>query len=591
MVEPSSRAASGFIGLDTGANGNSATLSGSGTSWLLSSNLYVGSGGASNWLVAGKGAAVLTAGHGLIGANSGANANSAMVTDPGTSWLLSSNLYVGSNGALNRLVISNGALVGNSLGFIGNRISGSNNVAVVTGSGSAWTNASDLYVGFTGRGNQLVVSNGGVVWNSVGYVGYDTSSSNNVALVTGAGSVWSNAFPIMVGISGAGNQMVVSNGGTVWNNSGYLGLTAGSSNNVVLVTGSGSAWNTTFNLSVGQSGAGSQLVVSNGGVAFAGNGLYLGADTSSTNNRIVVDGGTLRTTNFLGMSAFDVRRGTNVLNAGLVEVDTLLLTNALSRFEFNGGTLSSRNTRVSNGTLFRAGDGAKPATFILDGNGIHDFTGTLAFTVSSNATLTGNGTIGGPLVLATGGKLIPGTAQNAIGRIIVSNSPVLLGTSILEISKNGAALTNDQIQVNASLSYGGSLVVSNLGPTALASGDTFRLFVASSYAGAFTNVSLPVLNSGWAWTNRLLVDGSIAVVGPPTPQIGSIVVSGTNVIISGTGGPSSSNYWVLASTNVALPLTNWTRILTNQFNGTGAFIFTNAIDAALPRRFYLLQVP
>jgi len=38
-------------------------------------------------------------------------------------------------------------------------------------------------------------------------------------------------------------------------------------------------------------------------------------------------------------------------------------------------------------------------------------------------------------------------------------------------------------------------------------------------------------------------------------------------------------------------LTNWTRILTNQFNASGNFIFTNAISPAVPRRFYVLQVP
>jgi hypothetical protein len=45
---------------------------------------------------------------------------------------------------------------------------------------------------------------------------------------------------------------------------------------------------------------------------------------------------------------------------------------------------------------------------------------------------------------------------------------------------------------------------------------------------------------------------------------------------------------VLATTNVALPVSNWTRIATNSFAG-GNFSFTNAVN--LPQRFYLLQVP
>jgi hypothetical protein len=61
--------------------------------------------------------------------------------------------------------------------------------------------------------------------------------------------------------------------------------------------------------------------------------------------------------------------------------------------------------------------------------------------------------------------------------------------------------------------------------------------------------------------------------------------------MSGTNGPPNAAYFVLASTNIALPLTNWTPILTNQFGSSGNFSFTNAIDPALPRRFFMLEVP
>jgi len=87
---------------------------------------------------------------------------------------------------------------------------------VVTGSGSAWSNANDLYVGLSGAGNRLVVGNGGVVRNSRGYVGGNTFSSNNLALVTGAGSLWTNRQQLHIGLNGTGNQLVVSNGGTVF---------------------------------------------------------------------------------------------------------------------------------------------------------------------------------------------------------------------------------------------------------------------------------------------------------------------------------------------------------------------------------------
>jgi hypothetical protein len=93
------------------------------------------------------------------------------------------------------------------------------------------------------------------------------------------------------------------------------------------------------------------------------------------------------------------------------------------------------------------------------------------------------------------------------------------------------------------------------------------------------------------WTNKLLVNGSIQVVSSAGVKFGSVTLSGTNVIFNGSGGPGNAPFWVLASTNVALPLTNWTRILTNQFNASGGFTFTNPIPPAVPQRFYILQVP
>jgi hypothetical protein len=102
---------------------------------------------------------------------------------------------------------------------------------------------------------------------------------------------------------------------------------------------------------------------------------------------------------------------------------------------------------------------------------------------------------------------------------------------------------------------------------------------------------LPSLGAGLTWTNKLLVNGSIQVLSSAGLKFNSLTLSGTNVIFNGSGGPSNATYWVLASTNVALPLTNWTRILTNQFNASGNFAFTNAIASAVPRRFYILQLP
>ena len=57
----------------------------------------------------------------------------------------------------------------------------------------------------------------------------------------------------------------------------------------------------------------------------------------------------------------------------------------------------------------------------------------------------------------------------------------------------------------------------------------------------------------------------------------------------GFGGVTNGNYYVLTSTNLAAPLTNWARLLTNQFDGSGNFNFTNPLGVNT-QSFFLLQL-
>jgi hypothetical protein len=114
----------------------------------------------------------------------------------------------------------------------------------------------------------------------------------------------------------------------------------------------------------------------------------------------VVDGGVLRATNGFATGVLDVRRGTNVLDSGLIEADRLLLTNTAGLFEFNGGTLVVKSSTVNNNPPFRVGNGVNPSVLKLAGNGNHVYVGGLI--VSSNATLIGNGSLSGPFTLQPG---------------------------------------------------------------------------------------------------------------------------------------------------------------------------------------------
>ena len=624
----------GVVGFQFTGTNNLATITGPGTTWSNALEFEVGLFSRDNRLVVSNGA-TLASGLGFIGYDFSANGNSAFVTDSGTRWLLSSNLYVGSNGSLSRLIITNGARVASRAGSIGAGSSSISNTVVVTGPGSVWTNSLELVLGQSGFGNQLVVSNGGSVVNGVGYLGIESSSSSNVVIVTGTGSAWTNRTSLSMGVLGNGNRLIVTNGGILRSGVCEIGSTGSSGNEVVItdagslwyvssllfagsvgngnrliltnggrvlsfgarigysgadnltvLTGPGSGWTNFSGFLVGESGPRSVLILTNGGQILEAQGFITGVNPSSINNRVVVDGGTLRVQNLDG-SAFEVRRGTNVLNSGLVEAARLLVTNAQGFFEFNGGTLSSENSQLSNGIAFRIGNGTSPATFILAGNGLHDFTGIPNATVSSNATLMGNGTIAGSVILSAGSTFTPGAS---IGQLTFSNSPSLHGRVVMEISKDPqGGITNDQIQAIGTLTYGGTLTVTNIGTNALGVGDRFQLFNAPGYAGFFSAaVSLPPLNAGLTWANRLFVDGSIEVIGLSFTQISA---SGNSLLLAGAGGTPGAPFAILTATNVTEPLSNWLSIVTNQFNPAGRFTFSNGITAGETQRFFRIRTP
>jgi hypothetical protein len=83
----------------------------------------------------------------------------------------------------------------------------------------------------------------------------------------------------------------------------------------------------------------------------------------------------------------------------------------------------------------------------------------------------------------------------------------------------------------------------------------------------------------------------LAVSSPPlVPVFGSIQFGGTNAVFSGTGGRAGGIYYLLATTNLALPLNQWLRVATNAFDGNGNFIFTNPATPDATQQFYRLQL-
>jgi hypothetical protein len=208
--------------------------------------------------------------------------------------------------------------------------------------------------------------------------------------------------------------------------------------------------------------------------------------------------------------------------------------------------------------------------------------------------LAGIGSIGGSAVVAPAGNLGAGDAATN-GIFTIAGNLTLGGNATLRINKTGGLLTNDQVVVTGSITYGGVLTVANItsDATSLAIGDTFQVFNKGG-SGNFTSVAGPGATYSFDPSTGVLTVTSI-VVGPGTftnkTGITSFSLNGANIVITGTNGQAGDAYYLLQSTNVALPLSQWKVAATNVLSAGGnyTFIGTNVVVPGSGQQFYLLS--
>lgn len=77
----------------------------------------------------------------------------------------------------------------------------------------------------------------------------------------------------------------------------------------------------------------------------------------------------------------------------------------------------------------------------------------------------------------------------------------------------------------------------------------------------------------------------------PAPVITRPCLSDGCMKFCAAGGRMNATCFVLSSTNMTLPLTNWSCLATNRFDPTGHFDFTDTSNSSAKQLFYRLQVP
>lgn len=273
-----------------------------------------------------------------------------------------------------------------------------------------------------------------------------------------------------------------------------------------------------------------------------------------------------------------------VPDGGLTKLDSgtlnLITTNSYTGETLvNGGTLAlNGDASISNSAIISISSGA-----ILDAS-VH--TGG-ALMIVNGQTLTGSGTVKGNITIASGATIAPG---GSLSTLTFNNNLTLNGGSTTLVEINDMPTTNDAANVIGNLILNGTLVVTNAGSNYLTAGDSFKIFNAASYSGAFTNIVPAYPQPGLKWDTSALATGTLKIVAATKPTIANISTSGNNFICSGTNGQGGETYWILASTNLTLPLTNWDIVATNTFDSEGNFSFTNPAASSSPQIFYILQL-
>jgi autotransporter-associated beta strand protein len=324
---------------------------------------------------------------------------------------------------------------------------------------------------------------------------------------------------------------------------------------------------------------------------------------NGTNNTVSNDNGshTFNGTMTLNGICIIGGNGTSITNNCVISGSGSLTKSGTSSLVLTTNETYTGDTVVSGGSLILPGNISlnNSTNVTVLGNGILDVTGRTnsTFTVNANRTLSGTGTIAGSLSNAPGSSLLLGTS-NAVGTLTVNSNAYLNGATYVKL--NASVTNNDLLNVSGNLVLKGTLNVTNIAGN-LAGGQSYKLFNAATYTTNYTAIvpSTPGPNMIWDAT-MLASNGTLAIIstGPGTfsskPTVLSFGLIGANVVLSGTNGQAGDAYYLLTSTNVALPLAQWTVTATNVLGSVGAngsftFTGTNVIVPADQQQFYILS--
>ena len=275
---------------------------------------------------------------------------------------------------------------------------------------------------------------------------------------------------------------------------------------------------------------------------------------------------------------------TDAMFGGTIADDgsTTIIKVGSGRWTVSGYAVYTGPTIISNGVL-AVQNGMSSTNINVAAGAFLDVSTPGTLYLYTGQTLGGNGTVLGSVDTTGGGTIAPGSS---IGTLTVTNTATLGGIALMEVNHNNGVPISDQL-VAPAISLGGTLSVEVLG-SRLQIGDTFHLFTGV-LSGSFSTRNLGY----YTWNITQLGaggNGTITVTGlMALPGMGA-TVSGTNVVLSASGGLSNGQLIVITSTNVSAPLNTWTTVQNDVFDGSGNYSLTIPMNPGTVQQFYKLEV-
>lgn len=516
---------------------------------------------------------------------------------------------VGSNTTLNvpgldtygrsELTISGAAKFQTRHVQLGLQPGGSNNIVVITGPGSSWTNDYLMYFGMHSGAQTMIISNGGyfktggTTYQDQTFTAFSNPGGNRL-IVTGSNSWFHSDGTAAIGQwwssspAWLDNLVLITNGGRFWMRQLAYGSTNESSGGqskpgTLVDVADGSLWIGSLTLSVGRlrigngTGTVDQLIM-NGGtnavlettgdllVGHQGNLLPGQLRIGGTNATVSSLKGEMRLNGWI-IGALAGNTGSVSVVGGKVYVTNSVQLSASPgsvgslKLDGIGATLTASNLAVGIG-----GSGAASNSAVLQVShcmvagtldvrtgwatvGVTTTNGTPAGTlrIGSNGHLDGDGSITGRVLVDAGGQLRISQGDGSL--TINGDYQQMTGGSLgIKIGGTNAGSQHGLLIVTGNASVAGTLVLEFVNGYAPHAGDAFQFLQCGTNAtGGFNQVVITGLAPGFQYTLQTNSNHAFVLTAlndaapPPIPEL-SISISGSTGVVT----------WPLYASNYAL---------------------------------------